>query len=1014
MEGASAQMSAHVADLKASLALVEGLNDLLEKNQAATSVDSEFEEIIRVLDEREEELLAQAKTLTGAKLDALQAHAHKLEALMEDIDEPEKTQAVLASIPHPKVTSKLVVMPGPKIIKEQERFDRAYAGLGEIKDKKGIPVSVLFEAAVSQPAGHGFFAKVLNLLASLDTSTEAGLVTEDDMEMLVAMLEEFPSEQVMVEAASAICNLGGSNPALGRRFVAEGAIPAMLVWFDTYQASEKVCSGAAFSLGVLAQDPANHSACIEGGVIEKLLATMKAAPNSSETAENCLFTLASLVMVGPPKTLTSGRDQFVEAEGVETINDFMGRLNSVGFLTNALKTLTAVAKGGEDYKTLCTDAGCTALAITSMNEHSSAPRLIEAASVYIETLLEGEESERERRRAVLKVLVQGGVFTHMMQAVGDFNTNQQLATHVFNVFRHFGDLAKKKELSKTGLLLGNGVKNIAKGMETHPRAQQLNLSACEAITSLATLSKDFREQLLEVKASKLVAKSLANFLGSLEYSVAACKCLHCLAEGHSHVRTNIGGAQGVRAILEALKIHDGKDITLSGLQAVSAITMDHRANQQIAAARGAIEALVEELREHSDSEDICDLACSILESMMDDPDEVANQMKFYQAKGEEAVKESAATDSVKESILGVLTPHTEAKATEAADPPRALGQDMYTFLTDKANAATVPGLLKSTHTREIVDQEIVRFTAANKTPDEVKKWRLLCVDKTDITVYGGPDEKDDNVFSHVIVNYPMSKVTGIRIVPEHKQAFYIESAGDVIGTVVTSSPKRAKEWRDILKRLRPLRSGPEGCKQTMMNGAKSSGGRFLSWVGTTLTPPVAMLCVHESNKKGAVVQAIQVENIRSVVATKKVLAIVAAQPDGSEAESKFEISSVYEADLWESFIAQFVLETAEKEEAVRYRIVREEEQARTELFTGDEPEPEPEPEPVAEEEDADDAAEEGAVPEGVPAGLTMADATELERQLAEAHKALEYEKTFDELGTSSCGFCCCACWSLHL
>jgi hypothetical protein len=175
-----------------------------------------------------------------------------------------------------------------------------------------------------------------------------------------------------------------------------------------------------------------------------------------------------------------------------------------------------------------------------------------------------------------------------------------------------------------------------------------------------------------------------------------------------------------------------------------------------------------------------------------------------------------------------------------------------------------------------------------------------------------------------------------------------------------------------------------------------------------------MLCVHESNKKGAVVQAIQVENIRSVVATKKVLAIVAAQPDGFEAESKFEISSVYEADLWESFIAQFVLETAEKEEAVRYRTVREEEQARTELFTGDEPEPEPEPEPVAEEEDADDAAEEGAVPEGVPAGLTMADATELERQLAEAHKALEYEKTFDELGTSSCGFCCCACWSLHL
>lgn len=988
-----AQMQGRIADLKASLALVEGVNELLDKNHstATASVESEFEEIIAALSEREEELLSQAKTLTNAKLDALQAHAHRLEALMEDLDDSGKAQTALASVPHPKVTSQLVVMPGVKIIKEQERFDRAYAGLGQIKDKKGIPVSVMFEAAASQTAGHGFFVKVLGVLASLDTSKEAELVTEDDMEMFIAMLEEFNSEVVMAEAASAVCNLCGSNPSLGRRFVAEGAIPAMLQWFDTYQTSEKVISGAAFSIGVLAQDAANHAACVSSGVVEKLLAKMKAAPYMVEPAENCLFTLAGLVM------LERARDTFVELEGVETIKLLLEKHTSVGLITNALKVLTAVGKGGEDYKTLCTDVGCTALAIKAMTEHSSAPRLIGAVCTFLETLLQGDEAEKDRRRAVLKVLVQGGVFTHMMQAVGDFNTDQQLATTVFNVFTLFGELAKKKEVAKTGLLLGSGVKNIAKGMQTHPRAQDLNLSACKAITSLSNLSMEFREQLLEVNASKLVAKSLAAFLTSLDFSVAACKCMHCLADGHSYVRTEIGGAQGVWAILEALKVHDDESITLSGLQAVYAITDDHRANQQVAAAGGAIEALTEELREHSGSVEICDLACGILESMMDDPDEVANQVKFYNSGGEQAVKESAAADSVKESLLGVLISRVDATQADKHDPPRALGQAMYGFLCNADKAATVPDLLESKHEREIVDQEIVRFTAANKNPSLVTKHRLLCVDKTDITLYGGPDEKDDNVFSHIIVNYPISKVTRIRIVPDHKQALYIESAGDVVGTVVTKSPKRAKEWRDLLKRLVPLRSGPDGCKQLMMNGKKASGGCFLSWVGHTLQPPQMMLYVHESNKKGVLSQVIKLENIISVEATKKVLSVKASMPDGAEVESRFEIDSVYEADLWESFIRQYLLEKAEVDEAVRYAKIRREEDARTELLTADELELEPEPEPEVVVDAVEDGAE-SEVSEGVPEGLTMESARELERLLAEAKKALAFEETFDELG----------------
>ena len=96
--------------------------------------------------------------------------------------------------------------------------------------------------------------------------------------------------------------------------------------------------------------------------------------------------------------------------------------------------------------------------------------------------------------------------------------------------------------------------------------------------------------------------------------------------------------------------------------------------------------------------------------MMDDPDEVANQSKFYASGGEAAVTESAAPDTVKESLLGVLLPQTEVAQTNSADPPRGLGQSMHTFLCNADNAATVPELLVSKHERQIVDQEIVRFT----------------------------------------------------------------------------------------------------------------------------------------------------------------------------------------------------------------------------------------------------------------------------------------------------------------
>ena len=970
---AEAKMQEAAADVKAGLALIESVNELLEQGQPAlvTKVQGEFQEILDVLEEREAELLEKAAKLNSDKLDELEAHALKLQQLVEDIAEPDLAPAVIESAPHPRLTAELVVLADPTVKQDQERFDRAYAGLGSIDNLNGVPVEAMFEAAVSQPAAKGFFRNVLGLLAQIDTSEEAGLVTPDDMEMLVAMLEEFKGEDVMADASPAICNLAGSSPQLSRKFVEEGAVPAMLAWFDEYQTSEKVTSGAAFALGVLAKESANQAAMLEGGVIEKLLGTMKAAPDDASVAENCLFTLSSLIMVGPPQTIAVGRDQFVEGEGVELVGELMGQLDSHGFLANALKAMAAVAKGGVDYQQLLMDSGIVDLAITCLQDHSSAPRVVEQACACIEAVLADQKvvegvDQKARRREVIGVLVKGGAFMLMMEAVGEFNTNQPIATVVCSIFEMFGVLAKKKDVSKSGLILGSGVKNIAKAMETHPRAQKLNMNACAAITALCGQSEEFREQLLDAHASKLVAKALAEFKSSLDFCVTSCLTLFTLASGHSHARTAIGGARGVWAILECLKIHEGDDITLSGLKAVHAITEDHRANQQIAATHGSIEALVEELREHQVSEEICTLACVILESLMDDKDEIRNQVKFYNAKGEEAVAECDASQEAKDSLLGVLQPKKAAKQTDGSDPPRTLGRDVYAYLLDEGNQAKHPKLMHTKRIREIVDQEIVMFTAEGKSADRVKKKRLLCVDRTDITVYGGPDEKDDNIFTKVITTYPLSKVTRIRIVPEHKHALYIECAHGVTGTVVTKSPKRAKEWRDILKKLCPLRLGPEGCKQTLMDGKKMNSARYLSWVGNTLQPPHMMLCVHEANKKGALTQVIELEYVQAVVAKKKVLELTVSSPDDADTvvENKWEIATVYEADLWESFIQQFLLEHAEGKERIRYQRVREAEKAATTALIVDEPEPEPEPEPEVEEEEEEE--EESELPEGVP------------------------------------------------
>lgn len=127
-----------------------------------------------------------------------------------------------------------------------------------------------------------------------------------------------------------------------------------------------------------------------------------------------------------------------------------------------------------------------------------------------------------------------------------------------------------------------------------------------------------------------------------------------------------------------------------------------------------------------------------------------------------------------------------------------------------------------------------------------------------------------------------------------------------MGSVVTKSPKRAKEWRDSLKALLPPMSGPEGIKQTQKDGKKMNGSRYLSWVNM-------MLLVHEGTKQGKIVQVILLPDIVSVTAKNQSLTVV-----DKNGMSKWDMPTVYDADVWESYIAQFLVEREEEVERVRY------------------------------------------------------------------------------------------------
>eukprot|EP01047_Picozoa_sp_COSAG01_P074403 COSAG01_NODE_12425_length_1741_cov_25.455542_1_plen_445_part_10 len=436
------------ANIGASLTLIALVNDLLETQQGgvAEKITAEFNEILEALTIREEEVLAQSQEITAAKLEELAAHSNYLESLLDKIGEEDTSAVALQHMPTKGVTARLVTLSDPEVKgPDKDRVDSVVPELGSIDSLAGLQVATLFEAAAEHPGAFGFVERVMNFMSTMDASPQGpGLITADDMDMMIVMLEEFKSEAIMEQACNAICSIAGANHQLSRRIVEEGGVAMLFSWFEEFFDSEKVVTGTAFSLGMLAKTPENLAQMIEMGVVAKLLEVMECFPDNVPVNESCCFGLAALCKVSEESVtdrfVKSGRDQFDADGGIEKVCEALGHLQGAGFQANALRTLHHVGEAHVEYKRKLLAADIAKLAITCLRSSRAAIRVVEQACACVRLLLasDGAELQPEECRKVMEALLNNGAFPLMMECVGEFSTDVEVASVVCDVFQTFG------------------------------------------------------------------------------------------------------------------------------------------------------------------------------------------------------------------------------------------------------------------------------------------------------------------------------------------------------------------------------------------------------------------------------------------------------------------------------------------------------------------------------------------------------------------------------------------------
>eukprot|EP01052_Picozoa_sp_SAG31_P016723 SAG31_NODE_1118_length_9816_cov_41.561593_8_plen_1022_part_00 len=963
-------------NVKASLALIEAVNDMVESSQknAAEEVQQAFDEILAALEEREGELRDRAKHITSNKLDELQAHVRMLEHLIEDAGTPAFEQKAAHSLPSVRETCALAVLEDPVVGQTQEQFDELFASFGTIEDIPCIPVSTLFDAAASQTEAKGFFARVLKTVSEMDLSANSA-IANTDVEMLIALLDEIKREDVMEQACAAICNIASTSPELSRTFGEHGGIEMVLSWPESFLEHEKVVSASCFCIGVVSAIPSNSEKLVQLGAVQTLLDLSELEYPS--VCENAMFGLCKMC------ENEEGKHSFLRAKGIERVTGVLAQYDKSTLQERAMQLFSTVGTTNADVRAQLMETGLVKTAVDGIKQYRYAPGLIFQCCKAFQTVIDTADETREAEMLAVEEMISYGAFTLMMECVGDFDTDGDLCSVVCSIFDKFGQLASQDQIEKSGLTFGAGIKNVIKCMEKHPRSLTANKSACAAINSLSASSSILKEQVLQTDAVLFMLTAIKKFERTVEFCIAACHTILTLAAENAHARTQVGSGGGVGIILNAILLNNDDILCLIGLRCIEAVVAEHKPNADIACHFGAISSVVGLAKTEAQDETISQVICSILISLLSG--DIGNQVKFTKEGGENVVKGIAGGDDV----LKILKPAKIKKRIDGTEPTFSFGLDVAAFFEDESNV--IPELQAVKTENEVLQQEIIRFSAAGKNPEQIKKWRLICVDRNDITIYGGPKETDDNIFTKVIINYPIAKVMRVRIAPSFKSALIIESAYGEVGTVVTSSPKRAKEWRDILTALLPLKAGPEGIKQLESNGKKMKADRLLSWVGRQ--PERMLLLLHETNKERKIAQIIRLAEIESAEAVKNTLTIKSSSKMNSS--NKFELPSTYEADLWESFIQQYLQERVEVVTKTEYERQRKLEMQHVAVTTSQsnpvpEIEPEPQPEPLP-SDDEDDGV--------LPDEISEESIAKLERILAERKHRLEEEKLFEQEGS---------------
>jgi len=974
------------ADVKASLQLIELVNEMIDasKSSALEKVDAEFDDILAVLEDRERELVVNAKGISSAKLDRMITHAEKLKRNLKRVDSTQEAFRAeqAAEVMHKKMstqTAQVVRTDDPLFFpRDLDRSDMRVMQHGTIDSQKGVLLSTMFEAATEHPGCERFFGATLKQIETMDADEESGLVTADDIELLVVMLDEFKTSEVHTQACMAMCNVSVQNPKLSEEFGARGGVELLLGWLDD-TSRPAVVTATCLLIGVMSQYGDNCNRLLSNGVVPKIMEAIGALAEDMTVLENAFFALSCLCK-GSPGGKTAAAEAGAIKVAIEGLTEHGSNKKAVNYVAKVSRFLFYVGDNCTDNETIMMSLGvgkplCTC--IQTFYKHSA---VVMSCCSVIQMLLEFDPATdpdgATRAKESLKVFIDAGIFASILACLPENTSNMIMNQTIIAIVASLATYGTTSNVNTAGVCAGKNMNHILDAMTTHARSLPLAMSGCQMILKMIGLAKDYLVSIIHCGGIKAILHALSAFSHDTKLCALACQTLETLARLSSDAKTIIGSEGGMAVILRISQNQGADEVVVPACTTLTHMCTAHVPNKASAAGNGSVKGLCALLRSCGNSPAQALAVTTALSVVC--TGNVSNCRKFQDFKGGESAAALAAAPAGKDAkvskMLGEMSKLAKAKCTE---PTGALGQCVFKYLTELGGKLP-DSVDASSLTRQIKKQEVIKFTAAGKDPSKVSKYRLICLDEFDIVVYGGEDAHSDEQFTKVIKVYPMGKIKGVRIVPDFKAAFFVEMAGDEVGTFVCDSEEESKEWVAAIHKEIPGISGTDVVQTVEGKPDK----RFVSWCADV------MLIYNNDDLESDLLQVIPGSEMKSTAgdgATCKVVHSTKAAEEEFVFPGKTDLAKTELALSWESWIRQYLLQREAKEQAEqedRERLDRARmaklEDARNGVMEGF--------------DDSDDEDEEIVMPEG----YSLQSAKELERILTELTVKVHKEETIDE------------------